>query len=458
MASDEELRARLAAASARGDRRAEATIRFGLADAARRRGDLQEARREYEQTADVFRSVSAAKELSTTLNNLGLVCTALNDFEGARRAFDEAIDLSSRAGDFDAVRRALGNFASAASDAGEVDAARQLHERALEIATTSRDVAGMARALSNLAWTYVRLGSEKAVPTIARAVELGAAIADARLLASITHTHALVAMREREYDRAVRDAEWCRRTFAYMGDADWTGLSDATGAIAAAAGGQWQSVVSGVSAALTAIPAAQLRRGVAQRCVGLATLAAAAGETATARELCELAASIATALGDEALLDAARSQRDGSPPVTARGGTILTTCLAMFQPMGPAGGLADAPWAQRRYGERPPIPAPVAKRRKLSVGPLTLLDLTAEGHGWSLFQDLTGLLGTETNYDAEDRIRGIIEMNDPVLAKGLEFDTEADNVSIVAKTRDDILGVAAWVLSAIPPRSGGREI
>jgi hypothetical protein len=77
-----------------------------------------------------------------------------------------------------------------------------------------------------------------------------------------------------------------------------------------------------------------------------------------------------------------------------------------------------------------------------------LLDLTSAGHGWSLFQDLTGLLGTETNYEAEERIRAIIDQNDPVLGKALEYDTEADNVSIIAKTRDDILGVAAWVLSS----------
>jgi hypothetical protein len=76
-----------------------------------------------------------------------------------------------------------------------------------------------------------------------------------------------------------------------------------------------------------------------------------------------------------------------------------------------------------------------------------VLDLTSEGHGWSLFQDLTGLLGTETNYDAEERIRKVIEQNDPVLAKALEYDTEADNVSINAKGREDILGAAAWVLS-----------
>src|SRR5689334_21671557 len=98
MATEEELRTRLAEATRRGNRRAEATIRFGLADLARRRGDFATARGEYEQAADLFRSESASKELSTTLNNLGLTSIAQNDFEGARHAFDEAIELSSRAG------------------------------------------------------------------------------------------------------------------------------------------------------------------------------------------------------------------------------------------------------------------------------------------------------------------------------------------------------------------------
>src|SRR5262245_59224416 len=252
MATEEELRTRLADAMRLGNRRAEATIRFGLGDLARRRGDLATARDEYQQTSELFRAAPATKELSTTLNNLGLVSVALNDFEGARRAFDEAIDLSSRAGDFDAVRRTLGNFASAASDAGEFDAARMLHAQALEIATTARDVPGMVRALSNLAWTYLRLGSEQAVPTIAQAVELAAAINDPRLLASVAHTHALISVRERESDRAVRDAEWCRRTFAYVGDLEWVALAESTAAIAAAVGGHWSALVSTVSDALTA--------------------------------------------------------------------------------------------------------------------------------------------------------------------------------------------------------------
>jgi len=169
MASEAELRTQLAAATARGDRRSEATIRFALAGALRRRAALSEASDEFRRAAELFRTGSASRDLSATLNNLGLVCVALNDFDGARQAFDEAIDLSSRAGDFDAVRRTLGNFATAVSDAGDFDAARLLHQQALEIATNANDTSGIPRALSNLAWTELRLGSERAAATAAKA-------------------------------------------------------------------------------------------------------------------------------------------------------------------------------------------------------------------------------------------------------------------------------------------------
>jgi len=76
MAAEDELRSRLADATRRGDRRAEAIVRFSLGDLARRRGDLATARAEYQQTTELFRATlatkPATKELSATLNNLGL--------------------------------------------------------------------------------------------------------------------------------------------------------------------------------------------------------------------------------------------------------------------------------------------------------------------------------------------------------------------------------------------------
>jgi tetratricopeptide (TPR) repeat protein len=447
MATEAELRTQLAAITARGDRKSEVTIRFELARALRQRGALSESRDEFLRVAELLRAAGAGKNLSATLNNLGLVCIALNDRDGAGRAFNEAIDLSSRVGDFDAVRRTLGNFAAAVSDAGDFEAARMLHEQALEIASKSNDRAGMARSLSNLAWTDLRLGSERAAVTASKAVELATGVIDPRVLATVTHTHALVCLRERVYDLAISEADWCRRTFSYLGEHDWVSLAGSTAVIAAAARGDWSSAVSALSTALATMPTAQLRRGLAQRCVGLASVAAVAGEPAVAVELCELAIVVADALGDAPLRDAAQAQRDQRAAASPGGAEVLRSCRAMLQPSGQPVNLLAVPWLQRRYGERPPLPAPVTRGRDLIVGPLTLIDLTSEGHGWSLFQNLTALLGTETNYDAEERIRAIIEQNDPLLAKALDYDTEGDNVSISAKSRDDILGVAAWVLS-----------
>jgi tetratricopeptide (TPR) repeat protein len=446
MATEPELLAQLSRAMARGDGRSEATTRFALAGALRRRGALSEARDEFRRAAEWFRAQSSTRDLSATLNNLGLVCCALNDFDGARHAFNEAMDLSSGIGDVDAVRRTLGNFAAAVSDAGDFEAARTLHQQALDIATASHDQAGMARSLSNLAWTELRLGTEQAAATAMKAVETAAGVTDPRVLGTVTHTHALVCLRERAYDVSVHEAQWCRRTFSYLNEGDWAALAESTAAIASAAGGDWTQVVSALSAALAAIPTAQLRRGIGQRCVGLAGLAA---DRSIAAQLCDVAMTVADALGDRPLHDAARAERGQLPAATPEADVLLTSCRGMFRPSPQTVALVAVPWLNRRYGERPSLPPAVKKGRNLIVGPLKLLDLTSDGQGWSLFQDLTGLLGTETNYDAEERIRATIELNDPLLARAIEYDTEGDNVSITAKTRDDILAVAAWVLSGV---------
>jgi hypothetical protein len=169
----------------------------------------------------------------------------------------------------------------------------------------------------------------------------------------------LVCLREGVYDRSIREAEWCRDTFLSVGDSDWAALAESTAALARAAGGTWHSAVSSLSTILATISAAQLRRGVAQRCVGLATLAVAAGELATAEDLCDLAISVALALDDEALADAARAERIRSQASSTRGATVLTSCRAMFRAAEQTVTLADVPWLHLRY-EKPRTPEPLA--------------------------------------------------------------------------------------------------
>src|SRR5262245_26122546 len=109
-------------------------------------------------------------------------------------------------------------------------------------------------------------------------------------------------------------------------------LAETTAAVAAAAGGGLPAVRSAGVAPLGAIAAAQLRRGVAQRLIGLAGVASAAGATATGSQLCDLAAAVGAALDDDALVDAARAEQAHSSPTTPRGQVVLTSCRAMFRP------------------------------------------------------------------------------------------------------------------------------
>jgi hypothetical protein len=61
---------------------------------------------------------------------------------------------------------------------------------------------------------------------------------------------------------------------------------------------------------------------------------------------------------------------------------------------------------------------------------------------WSIFQDLTGLLNVDNNFVASERIRHAIKQQDASLLDQLEFDPDADFVSITAQTEADIRKVA----------------
>ena len=65
---------------------------------------------------------------------------------------------------------------------------------------------------------------------------------------------------------------------------------------------------------------------------------------------------------------------------------------------------------------------------------------------WSIFQDLTRLLGTEANTDAEARLRSALKRADPALFSRLAWDTESGGVAVYAATEADIRAVAEVIL------------
>lgn len=83
------------------------------------------------------------------------------------------------------------------------------------------------------------------------------------------------------------------------------------------------------------------------------------------------------------------------------------------------------------------------------------IDIRPPGEGiehWWIREDLTDLLRTSTNAGAERRVRQAIASADAPLLARLEFDTEADAVSIFASSEVDIRAAAA-VIGAAAKRS-----
>jgi len=81
----------------------------------------------------------------------------------------------------------------------------------------------------------------------------------------------------------------------------------------------------------------------------------------------------------------------------------------------------------------------------IQAGPLKIRK--HEQDFWDISQDLSDLLGVANNFDADRKIRQAIRQRDPALIERLEFDPDADFVSISARTKDDIRKAADIIRS-----------
>jgi hypothetical protein len=88
--------------------------------------------------------------------------------------------------------------------------------------------------------------------------------------------------------------------------------------------------------------------------------------------------------------------------------------------------------------------AEVAPGPKTGVGPVTPR-LVADK--WTVFQDLSELVGGKNNHDAERAIRRRLKTDAPDLVARIEFDSEADAFGARAKSREDIYRLAAIIKS-----------
>ncbi len=78
----------------------------------------------------------------------------------------------------------------------------------------------------------------------------------------------------------------------------------------------------------------------------------------------------------------------------------------------------------------------------MSIGPVEVHPPSEALAVWWFLQDLTALLGTDTNTEAEARLQHAIGRRSRDLLARLEFDSEAGGVGVSAKSEADIREVA----------------
>ena len=78
----------------------------------------------------------------------------------------------------------------------------------------------------------------------------------------------------------------------------------------------------------------------------------------------------------------------------------------------------------------------------MSVGPVEVHPPSRDLAGWWFLQDLTSLLGTDTNAEAEARLQHAIGRRSRDLLARLQFDSEAGGVGVTAESETDIREVA----------------
>lgn len=88
---------------------------------------------------------------------------------------------------------------------------------------------------------------------------------------------------------------------------------------------------------------------------------------------------------------------------------------------------------------------PAEQRRGERLGDVYLQEPLEGTTEWWLSEDLTDLLGTRTNYDAERRLVNRVRSENARLLRRLEFDTEGESVVVRAKTKGDLVALAELI-------------
>jgi tetratricopeptide (TPR) repeat protein len=114
------------------------------------RGDLNEARRLYDESFDIKKRLGNQSGIAITLHQLGRLAEIEGDSAEARRLYNESLDITKKLGDQSGIASTLHQLAMIAQDEGDTAEARRLYNESLDIAKKLGSQSSIASSLHEL--------------------------------------------------------------------------------------------------------------------------------------------------------------------------------------------------------------------------------------------------------------------------------------------------------------------
>jgi predicted ATPase len=186
------------------DKRGEASQLNALAAHSRFNGDYAVARTYWERALAICRELGNPAEIAAALSNLGLCIGATGGDAEARALLNEARATFERIGDEAGVLWSVNHLGDIARHGGDAVEARRHYQASLEGFTRLGDPWGAGRSAADLADVSGELGEYVAAGALfVQALSVFAAIDHKRGIARVLEGVALLAERQRQFERAL---------------------------------------------------------------------------------------------------------------------------------------------------------------------------------------------------------------------------------------------------------------
>ncbi len=116
-----------------------------------RRGELEAARRLYDESLEIEKKLGSQSGIAITLHQLAILAQDEGEIEEARRLYDESLEIKKRLGNQSGIASTLHQLGRLAQNEGEIEEARRLYDESLEIKKRLGNQSGIASTLHNLA-------------------------------------------------------------------------------------------------------------------------------------------------------------------------------------------------------------------------------------------------------------------------------------------------------------------